>query len=158
MRSRLLVNFLAPAAAVLAFGCSAPEENDVPIIDSVEAPSVVQAKNGNYEIPILVTFHDNDREAVTHVRYRLEGTSVEGTFDVPMPNPQRESLWFTVVVAKEACQPLSEKSEKGERGERSEKRSRRDADSGRQQRSLELTLVDARGGESHPHPQLVELD
>lgn len=154
MRSRLLVDFLAPAAAILAFGCSAPQVNDVPIIDSVEAPAVVQAKNGNYEIPILITFHDNDREAVTHVRYRLEGTPAEGMIDVPMPNPQRESLWVTVVVAKEACEPLSDKSDKSER---SEKRSRRDPESGRQRRSLELTLVDARGGESRPHPQLVEL-
>lgn len=133
MRSRtlLLVNFLA-VVGLASVGCNAPaEQNDVPIIDSVEAPSVVKATNGNYEIPLLILFHDNDREAVTHVRYRLKGTRIEGMIDIAMPNPTRESLYVTVVLPK--------------------------ADCGADRGALEVTILDARGGESHPHPQHVEL-
>lgn len=135
MRLRtLLVNFLAVVAVGSAVGCAAPhEDNDRPIIDSVEAPAVVTATNGNYEIPLLILFHDNDREAVTHVRYRLKGTRIEGMIDIATPNPTRESLEVTVVVPKAACGPAD-------------------------RHALEVTILDARGGESHPHPQVVELD
>ena len=135
MRLRPLTHFLAGSAVVVltSSGCSAPEENDVPIIDSVEAPSVVKAKNGNYEIPVLILFHDNDREAVTHVRYRFTGTRVEGMIDIPTPVSTRESVWVTVVVPKAGCGPQD-------------------------RRALEITVLDARGGESHPLSQILDLD
>src|ERR1044071_5055843 len=87
--------FLALAATGLV-GC-ADSVNDAPIIDSVEAPLVVTERNGAYAIPVTVLFHDNDGEAVTHLRYQL-APGVEGTIDVPAPNPTRESTVVTIVI------------------------------------------------------------
>ena len=91
-----LRHFAVCALPVAALACGV-QANDAPIIDSVEAPQVVRAQNGAYAVPVTVLFHDNDREAVTHVRYQL-APGVEGTVEVPAPNPGRESAVVTIMI------------------------------------------------------------
>ncbi len=139
MRTRLLSFFGAVLLAASAVACNGDEEtNRAPIIDSVESPETVLERSGSYEIPILVLFHDNDREAITHLRYRLKGTKVEGMVELPAPNPTRESAEVRIVLSKAACAG-------GGNGKGSSKH------------NLEITLIDSRGSESHPFQKNVDL-
>jgi len=121
-------------AALVAFGtgCGDNEANAAPIIDSVEAPLAVAEVNGAYAIPVTILFHDIDREAVTHVRYRV-GASVDMTVELPAPNPTRESAHVTLYVPKAAC-------------------------GGAGRHAVELSLLDARGAESMPLPHHITLE
>jgi hypothetical protein len=132
MLSGLLHYFPVLALPLAAIACSAETANDAPIIDSVEAPLVVTEQNGSYAIPVTVLFHDNDGEAVTHLRYQL-APGVEGTIDVPAPNPTRESTVVTIVI------PASTHQD------------------GRA-RMLQLSVIDGRGAESLPQGSPVTLD
>lgn len=116
---------------IAAIACSA-QPNDAPIIDSVEAPLVVSEQNGTYAIPVTVLFHDNDGEAITQVRYQL-APGVEGTVEVPAPNPTRQSTVVMIVI------PASTHAD------------------GRA-RSLLLSVIDGRGAESLPQSSPVTLD
>jgi hypothetical protein len=119
------------ALACGAMACS-DQPNDAPIIDSVEAPLVVSEQNGTYAIPVTVLFHDNDGEAITHLRYQL-APGVEGIVDVPAPNPTRQSTVVTIVI------PASTHAD------------------GRA-RMLNLSVIDGRGAESLPQGSPVRLD
>lgn len=128
---RSLAGLACRTLPVVAIACGDPS-NSAPIIDSVEAPLVVTERNGAYAIPVTVLFHDNDREAVTQVRYQL-APGVEGMIEVPAPNPARESTVVTIVI------PASTHHD------------------GRA-RTLQLSLIDGRGAESLPQASPVTLD
>ena len=128
---RYFAYFACLALPISGVACGEPS-NSAPIIDSVEAPLVVSERNGTYAIPVTVLFHDNDREAVTHVRYQL-APGIEGMVEVPAPNPTRESTVVTIVI------PASTHQD------------------GRA-RMLQLSLIDGRGGESLPQSSPVTLD
>lgn len=156
---------LVLAAPLAVVACGDQTSNDAPIIDSVEAPSVVTAKNGSYVIPVTVLFHDNDGEAVTRLRYRLP-PDIDGMVDVPEPNPTRESALVYIVIPAEALEgnaPLSARADdhaadgrgatadddKGGRAPRSDRH---------QPRSLQLSIIDGRGAESLPTSSTVTLN
>ncbi|MDB4939318.1 MAG: hypothetical protein JWP87_6290 [Labilithrix sp.] len=148
---------LALPAAALA--CGDQTANDAPIIDSVEAPLVVTEQNGSYAIPVTVLFHDNDGEAVTRLHYRM-APNVEGSIDVPAPNPTRESTLITIVIkaselddgAPSVTVRGSERDDHGNDGRDLHGKDRRGA------RSLQLSIVDGRGAESLPQSSTVTLD
>jgi len=144
--------------------CGEQTANDAPIIDSVEAPLVVSAKNGEYAIPVTILFHDNDGEAITRLHYRLP-PDIDGIVDVPEPNPTRESAVVTIVIpaaALEGNTPLSTRVDdhgsdgRGGSAEGGHERSRDDAR--HKPRALQLMIVDGRGAESLPTSSTVILD
>jgi hypothetical protein len=156
--------FVLPALAV---ACGDTTENDAPIIDSVEAPLVVKEIDGAYAIPVTVLFHDNDGEAVTHLRYRLP-PNIEGIIDVPSPNPSLESAVITIVIrAKDvdADQPTT-RSQSGHGDDDKNDKSGKDGDDDKhgsarprsRARALQLSIVDYRGAESLPQSSTVTLD
>lgn len=169
MTSRLacLLRFASFAFAValpaLALGCGDVTANDAPIIDSVDAPLVVKEQNGAYAIPVTVLFHDNDGEAVTHLRYRLP-PDIDGMVDVPAPNPTKESAEVTIVIRASdldgdvpttrlhSADGHDDKRDKDAKEDDTNKRGRGRA------RSLQLTIVDGRGAESLPQSSTVTLD
>jgi len=122
----------AAAALVLGTlfgtGCSQPLSNDAPILDSVNAPLAVAAKDGSYAIPLTILFHDNDNETVTHVRYRV-GTAIDEILEIPTPNPTRQSAEITLILPASAC--------------------------AKAQQPVEISLLDGRGAESHPFATMV---
>lgn len=120
------------ALALAAAGCTAAA-NDAPIIDYVESPLVVSARNGAYEIPISIGFHDNDQEVVTHVRYRV-APSFEAVVDIEAPISTRQSADVTLKFPAASC--------KGEQ----------------RQRALEITIIDSRGAESRVLPRSITLE
>jgi len=121
-----------PVAALACADRDPRGDNDAPIIDSVEAPLVVSAQDGAYAVPVTVLFHDNDREAITHVHYQL-APGVEGTVEVPAPNPNRESTVVTIRI------PAS-------------------AHGDGRTRALQLSVIDGRGAESLPQTSPLTLD
>ncbi len=127
---------LAAAALVLGLsslvGCSEQTSNDAPILDSVNAPLSVEAKNGAYAIPVTILFHDNDAETVTHVRCRV-GSSFDTLLEIPGPNPTRQSADVTLVL------PASAREEAAKH-------------------PIELSVVDGRGAESHAFSTIVVLN
>ena len=164
---RLGIALAAPLAMV---ACGDQTANDAPIIDSVEAPLVVSAKNGEYVIPVTVLFHDNDGEAITRLRYRLP-PNIDGMVDLPEPNPTRESALVTIVIqaaALEGNTALSTRvddlgddgkdgnDDRGGSAEGGRDRSRDDAR--HKPRSLQLSIVDGRGAESSPTSSTVTLN
>lgn len=112
-------------------GCTDESENDKPIIDSLDVPTVVTEQNGQYAIPVAILFHDNDREAITHVRYRLPPT-IDAVIDIQKPNPSREGATVVLNLAAATCGAKAE-------------------------RELDITVVDARGAESAPQPRTIVL-
>ena len=144
----------------LALACGDVTENDAPIIDSVEAPLVVKERGGAYAIPVTVLFHDNDGEAVTHVRYRLP-PNIDGIIDVPAPNPTLESAEVTIVIraADVDGDPQTTRSHNDGNVDRDDDDAKRDRDRPRSRvRSLQLSIVDYRGAESLPQSSTVTLD
>jgi hypothetical protein len=144
---------------LLAAACGSTTANDAPIIDSIDAPLVVSERDGTYAIPVTVLFHDNDGEAITRLRYRL-APDIDGTVDVPAPNPTRESAEVTIVIraadldgdvpttrSRDTDDDDKTDGDKRERG-----RSRNRA------RALELRIIDYRGAESLPQSSTVTLD
>jgi hypothetical protein len=153
---------LVLAAPLAVVACGDQTANDAPIIDSVEAPLVVTAKDGSYAIPVTVLFHDNDGEAITRLHYRLP-PNIDGMVDVPAPNPTKESALVTIVIAEselEGNMPLSTRADDhGSDGRGGSADRERPRDNGRHQpRSLQLTIVDGRGAESLPSSSNVTLD
>lgn len=137
MRKRdLIARTLLVALPLFGAGCSLDEQpNAAPIIDSVNlettsTPAVLEAQNGTYSVPVTILFHDNDREAVTHVRYRLPSANVDMMIDLPTPNPSREAA--TVMLAIPGSAP-------------------------KDTHDLTITIVDGRGKESLPMSQQVTL-
>jgi len=156
--------FLAFAATGLV--ACADSVNDAPIIDSVEAPLVVRERNGAFAIPVTVLFHDNDSEAITHVRYRLRGEAareVEGIVDVPAPNPTLESAQVTIVIPASELEDdsttIAGYNNDDERGAKMSDEAKRDhaRNKGRGRRALQLIIVDGRGAESLPQSSTVTL-
>jgi hypothetical protein len=153
---------LALALPALAVACAAETSNDAPIIDSVDAPLAVTAKDGAYSIPISLLFHDNDGEAITRLRYRLP-PNIEGMVDVPAPNPTKESAEVTIVIPISALDgpdtsPTVPNSQ-GEKRDPSDARRPEDQSSprGRGRRALHISIVDGRGAESLPQYSTVTL-
>ena len=154
------------ALPVLALACGDVTVNDAPIIDSVEAPLVVTAKNGSYAIPVTVLFHDNDGEAITRLHYRIV-PDIDGMVDVPAPNPTRESALVTIVIPASALDSngttlTTRVDDRGADG-RGGNAGSGDRDGSRearrhQPRSLQLSIVDGRGAESLPTSSNVTLD
>jgi len=130
-RSMLGAVVVAGMAVLGGVGCTTPSANDAPIIDSVEAPLVVSARNGTYAIPVTILFHDLDGEVVTHVRYRLD-PMIDTVVDIPMPNPTRESAELTLLIPASAC-------------------------AGKTDHHLEIAVVDGRGAESLLTPRAITL-
>jgi len=152
------------AAPLAVVACGEQTANDAPIIDSVDAPLVVTAKNGSYTIPVTVLFHDNDGEAVTRLRYRLP-PDIDGMIDVPEPNPTRESALVTIVIPESALggnTPLSTRADDrgsdGRGGSADDEHDRSRDDARHKPRALQLTIVDGRGAESLPASSTVTLD
>ena len=151
---------LAAALPVAIVACGDQSANAAPIIDSVDAPLVVSEQNGTYAIPVTVLFHDNDGEVITRLHYRLP-PNVDGTIDVPAPNPNVESAQVTIVIkaADLDGSPADDVSVKGENAAKA----RDDREHGRgkdrnRARALELRIVDGRGLESLPLSSTVTLD
>jgi hypothetical protein len=162
--SRLVLAF---AFGAFATGCGDVTENSPPIIDTVEAPLVVSEHDGAYAIPVTVLFHDNDGEAVTHLRYRLP-PNIDGMIDVPAPNPTRESAAVTIIVRADdldgevpTTRSQSTSDDDGRTGNdaRSEGETKRGRDRSRSRpRVLQLSIIDYRGAESLPQSSSVTLD
>lgn len=112
-------------------GCSQAIANEAPILDSVDAPLVVDAKDGSYAIPLTILFHDNDNEVVTHVRYRV-GTTIDAVIDIPTPNPTRQSAEVTILLPASLCAQTSK-------------------------HAVDVSILDSRGAESHAFPAVVTL-
>lgn len=166
--SRLLRSFAfcaGLALPVFAIACSEPSANDAPIIDSVEAPRVVREKDGTYEIPVTLLFHDNDGEAITHLRYRLP-PNIDGMIDVPAPNPTRESAQVTIIINAADLDgevPSTRSRSEGDEKDGVDAKEDDEAKHGRgksrsRARALELFVVDYRGAESLPASSTVTLD
>lgn len=128
-RLRLAAGALVAAAAVAA--CGEPTANVAPIIDSVEAPHSVTARDGVYSVPVTILFHDDDSEVVTHVRYRLDPTLDEMT-EIPLANPLRQSAEVLLQIPASAC-------------------------GDRDVHYLEISVLDGRGAESTPLPRAIQL-
>jgi hypothetical protein len=157
---------LAFALGAFATGCGDVTENAPPIIDTVEAPLVVNEHDGVYAIPVTVLFHDNDGEAVTHIRYRLP-PNIDGMIEVPAPNPTRESAAVTIIVRADDLDgevPTTRSqstSDDGRNGNdaKTEGDAKRGRDKSRSRpRVLQLSIVDYRGAESLPQSSSVTLD
>jgi hypothetical protein len=161
MLTRLLRFGLLLALPAAAIASGDQTANDAPIIDSVEAPLVVSQQNGTYAIPVTVLFHDNDGEAVTRIHYRLP-PNVDGTIDVPAPNPSRESALITIVIkASDLDSDVPAVTLRGSDGDHAgakDDHDGRNADRRRSPRSLQLSIVDGRGAESLPQSSTVTLD
>lgn len=127
----MLLTAVAVLGTLFGAGCS-ESANDAPILDSVNAPLVVDAKDGTYAIPVTILFHDNDNEVVTHVRYRV-GTKVDAMLDIPTPNPTRQSAEVTLVLPASSYEAASE-------------------------HRVEISILDSRGAESHSFPTIVTLN
>jgi hypothetical protein len=154
------------AVPVAIVACGDESSNAAPIIDSVDAPLVVNEQNGSYTIPVTVLFHDNDGEAITRVHYRLP-PNVDGMIDVPVPNPNVESAQLTIIIKASDLDgtPANNVSVKGENqaDDPHATQARDDRDHGRgtdrnRARALELRIVDGRGAESLPLSSTVTLD
>ena len=153
---------VAPLAVV---ACGDQTANSAPIIDSVDAPVTVTAqKDGSYAIPVTVLFHDNDGEAITRLHYRLL-PDIDGTVDVPEPNPTRESALVTIVIPASALEgntPLStradDRAKDGRGSAASDGRDHSRDDARHQPRALQLWIVDGRGAESLPTSSTVTLN
>ncbi|MBX3192984.1 MAG: hypothetical protein KF819_38725 [Labilithrix sp.] len=137
MRQRDLLSYaLLLALPLFGAGCVVDEQpNNAPIIDSVNiesasTPAMLEALNGEYSVPITILFHDNDREAVTHVRYRMPSANLDKTIDIATPNPTREAA--TVIITIPASAP-------------------------KDTHDLTITIVDGRGKESLPLSQTITL-
>lgn len=128
----MLLTAVAVLGTVFGVGCSGPIANDAPILDSVDAPLAVDARDGTYAIPMTILFHDNDHETVTHVRVRV-GNKHDAMLDIPTPNPTRQSAEVTVVL------PASVRDDAAKHG-------------------VEVSILDGRGAESHPFPAVVTLN
>lgn len=124
--------FLALSLASFTVACGAEAANDAPILDSVDSPLAVHAANGVYRIPVSVGFHDNDGEAVTHVRYRV-APSIDRVVEIAMPNPTRQTAEVMLEI------PAAE------------------IGGGGGARAVEITVLDGRGAESRPLPRMVAL-
>jgi hypothetical protein len=161
---------LLPALSVAMVACGDESSNAAPIIDSVDAPLVVNEHNGSYTIPVTVLFHDNDGEIITRLHYRLP-PNIDGMIDVPAPNPDVESAQLTIVVPASQLDgtPASDVSTKGEsqandpHAAQAAAQAQDDRDHGRgadrnRARALELRIVDGRGAESLPLSSTVTLD
>lgn len=172
VRSFFSVSALGLALPVLAIACTDVSENAAPIIDSVEAPRVVKEKDGTYEIPVTLLFHDNDGEAITHLRYRLP-PNIDGMIDVPAPNPTRESAQITIVIQAadldgEVPSTRSARTDGNDHDHDDDRdgkyaKEEDDAKHGRgkwrsRARALQLSVVDYRGAESLPASSTVTLD
>jgi hypothetical protein len=157
----LPTSLVALALAALAIGCATEvDPNDAPIIDSVDAPLQVSAKNGVYSIPVSLLFHDNDGEAVTRLRYRLP-PNIDGMIDVPAPNPTKESAQVTIVIPVAALDNTDTTlNARGEKRDGTDAKRPDDGQvaSGRGRRALQITIVDGRGAESLPQSSTVTLD
>ena len=141
------------AIPVAMVACGDQSSNAAPIIDSVDAPLVVNEQNGTYAIPITLLFHDNDGEAITRIHYRLP-PNVDGMIDVPVPNPTLESAQLTIVIKASDLDgtPASDVSVKGQNqaDDTHAAQAQDDRDHGRgtdrnRARALELRIVDGRG-------------
>jgi hypothetical protein len=154
---------LALSAAAIA--CGDQTANGAPIIDSVDAPLVVNAQNGMYTIPVTVLFHDNDSEAVTRLHYRLP-PNVDGIIDVVAPNPDRESADLVIQIpvsaldATNATGPDSHDStDNAPSADAHIGRGNDDASSGRgHAHALQLSIFDNRGAESVAQSSSVTLN
>lgn len=138
------------AFSVASVACSAEAVNAAPIIDSVDSPLVVKERDGVYEIPITILFHDSDSEAVTGLRYRLSPPDVSGTVDVSPPNPTRQSAHVTIVLPVEVL--VSDSLDKDRKDDK--KHGKGNAEP----RTLEITVVDSRGAESLAAYRPITLD
>jgi hypothetical protein len=154
---------LAIAVPAATVACGAETSNDAPIIDSVEAPLVVAEQNGTYAIPVSLLFHDNDGEAITHLRYRLP-PNIDDTVDVPAANPSRQSAEIIIVI-KAADLDGDTSDDVSVRGANQDdaRRAQDDREHGRghdrrRARALQLTIVDGRGAESRPMTSTVTLN
>lgn len=66
-----------------------PPQNRPPVIDGIDAPLQVSlAASGNYEVPFKVSFHDDDKDAVTKIRVRVKDSPVDITGAVSNPTPE----------------------------------------------------------------------
>ena len=160
MLTALLRFCFALALPAAALACGEQTANDAPIIDSVEAPLVVSERNGAYEIPVTLVFHDNDGEAVTRLHYRLP-PNIDGMMDVPSPNPTHESAQLTIVIPVSALDATTDTSVSAKRddgkGEHHDDARGRDKDRGHA-RAFQLSVVDGRGAESRVLASTVTLE
>jgi hypothetical protein len=157
MFSRLLSFGLALSLPLFAIACAAESVNDAPIIDSVDAPLQVSAKDGAYSIPVSLLFHDNDGEAITRMRYRLP-PDIDGFIDVPAPNPTKESAQVTIVIPVSAFDGETALSARERREGDAKRPEDQTSPRGHGRRALQITIVDGRGAESLPLSSTVTLD
>ena len=81
--------FLILAACSSSESAPPPPENHPPVIDGVDAPLQVSlAATGNYEVPFKVSFHDDDKDAITKIRVRVKDSTVDITGAVSNPTPE----------------------------------------------------------------------
>ncbi len=140
----------------LSVACSAEAVNAAPIIDSVDSPLVVKERDGVYEIPITILFHDSDSEAVTALRYRLSPPDVSGTVDVSPPNPTRQSAHVTIVIPVEVL--ASDSLDAHDKDRKNDKDDKKRGKGNAEPRTLEITVVDSRGAESLAMYRPITLD
>lgn len=71
-------------AAVLCACSSDPEvSNNPPVIDSVDAPPSLKVEDGYFKLSIELVAHDDDKDAISAVRYRVPAGKIDETKSLP---------------------------------------------------------------------------
>jgi hypothetical protein len=71
------------------YGCSSDAEsaNAPPVIDAVDGPTETTAEGANQTATFTIRWHDDDKDAVTTVRYRIDALGIDQTNGQPGANP-----------------------------------------------------------------------
>lgn len=113
-------------------GCSSDAEksNAPPVIDSVEGPAETTPSGGNNIVSLEVRFHDDDKDAITTVRFRVTELGVDQRTNFQGANP--DAPGGTLIIGFPAAVP-------------------------KKAYDIILTAIDARGGESAPVTKTVTV-
>lgn len=91
-------------AAVLC-ACSSDSDgssNNPPVIDSVDAPASVTAADGAFTVPITILAHDDDKDAITAIHYKIPAGEIDETEQLKNTSTDAAGVKLTLMVADSA--------------------------------------------------------
>lgn len=67
------------AATLLACSSDSDSSNTPPVIDSIDGPEETTPQGGNHAVTLELRWHDDDKDTITSVRYRITEAGIDQT-------------------------------------------------------------------------------
>lgn len=97
-----LVAFGLFAVVLCACSSDSSDTNNPPVIDSVDAPASVTAADGAFTVPITILAHDDDKDAIKAIHYKIPAGEIDQTEQLKETSSDAAGVKLTLMVADSA--------------------------------------------------------